>query len=47
MYQLTVFVVVTPHVHELIRRQLLELSRLGVTVLTHKVLSLLNADTFY
>lgn len=35
-----------PHVHKLISRQLLQLSRLGITVLPHEVLSLLDADTF-
>lgn len=44
---LTVFVVVTPNVHELIRRKLLQLSWFRITVLTHKVLGFLDSDTFY
>lgn len=44
---LTVHVVVTPNVHELICWQLLQLSRVGITVLTHEVLGLLDAHTFH
>lgn len=44
---LTVHVVVTPNVHKLICRQLLQLSRVGITVLAHEVLGLFDAHTFH